>query len=122
MERGELHSPFAHVFGAVEVSESRRAEEQMMRRDLGQRRSEAKHVGVSREDTFDVLGIGQAQPRPARRHRHQEAVAEALAGSRELLRRKPILDGIDDRGASQSGHVGKRLVHEPRPLQLLCAR
>ena len=60
MERGELHSPFAHVLGSVEVRESRRAKEEMVRGGLGQRRSKAKHIGVGCEDTLDVLGIGQA--------------------------------------------------------------
>jgi hypothetical protein len=116
VERGELRSSPAHVLGAVDVRESRRAEEEMVRGGLGQRRSEAKHAGVGCEDTLDVLGIGQAQPRPRRRHRHQEAVAEPLAVARELLWGQPVLGGIDERGASQSRHVGKRLVHQPHPL------
>ncbi len=93
----------------------------MVRGGLGQRRSEAKHIGVGCEDALDVLGIGQAQPRPRRRHRHEETVAEPLAVARELLWGQPVLGGIDDRGASQPGHVGKRLVHEPHPsLVTLC--
>ena len=60
MERRELHSPHAHVLGAIEVREPGRAEDEMVRRGLGQRRSEAQHVGVGGEDALDVLGVGQA--------------------------------------------------------------
>ena len=60
MERRQLPSPHAHVLGAIEVRESRRAEDEMVRGGLGQRRPEAKHVGVGGEDAFDVLGVGQA--------------------------------------------------------------
>ena len=47
-----------------------------------------RSTSVSAVNTrFDVLGVGQAQPRSGRRgHRDHEAVAEALAAAREPLR------------------------------------
>ena len=83
-----------------------------MRRGLRQGSTEAKHVGVGGEDAFDVLGVGQAQPRPCRRrHRDQEAVTEALASAREALRGEPVLSGVNDCGAPQSGQVDECFIH-----------
>jgi hypothetical protein len=113
MERRQLLAPHAHVLGAIEVRESRRAEDEMMRRGLGQGSSEAKHVGVGGEDAFDVLGVGQAQPRPCRRwHRNHKAVTQTLATARKPLRGKPILSGVDERRASHSGQIGERFIHD----------
>ena len=107
VERRQLPPPHANVLGGIEVRESRGAEEEMVRRGLGQRCPEAKHAGVGGEDALDVLGIGQAQPRPRRRgHRNQEAVAEALATAREPLRGEPVLSGVDDCWPLQSGQAG----------------
>lgn len=113
VERRQLLSPHAHVLGAVEVRQPRRAEDEVMSRGLRQGSPEAKHVGVGGEHPLDVLGVGQAQPRPGGRgHRNDEAIAEALAAARKPLRGEPVLSGVCDCGASQSGQVGERFVHD----------
>ena len=113
MERRQLPSPHAHVLGAIEVRESRRAEDEMVRGSLGQGRPEAKHASVGGEDALDVFGVGQAQPRSCRRgHRDQEAVTEALATARESLRGEPVLSGVYNCWVSQSGQVEERFIHD----------
>jgi hypothetical protein len=112
VERGQLHTPLAHVLGAVDVRDPGRPEHERMRRGLGQRRAEPQHVRVGAEDAFDVLGIGEAKPRPCCRHRHLEAVTERLAAAREALGRKPVLRGVDQGGPSRAGHVDRRMAHQ----------
>jgi len=113
VKRGQLHPAPARVLRAVDVGEPGRAEQEQVRRGLGERGAEPQHVGVGGEDPLDVAGIGQAQPRAGGGHRDREPVTEAPAAPREPLGREPVLRGVGRGRAPQPRQGLERLVHRP---------
>ena len=115
VKRGQLHPAPARVLRTVNVGEPGRAEQEQVRRGLGERGAEAQDVRVGGEDALDVAGIGQAQPRAGGGHRDHEPVTEASAASREPLRRDPVLRGVDSGRTPQTGQGLERFMHWPLP-------